>query len=71
MALAPMTPELVPSGSGTTPPEPAAFALVIRGTPGNWQAGPVQRLKGVLKRLLRSYGFRCLSARPATEKDLP
>lgn len=42
------------------------FLLEIEPVPGNWSAPPVQRLKGVLKRLLRSYGFRCVSAREIT-----
>ena len=43
------------------------FLLEIEPVPGNWSAPPVQRLKGVLKRLLRSYGFRCVAAREVTQ----
>ena len=34
------------------------YSLTLRSLP-NARLSPEQRLKGVLKRLLRNYGFRC------------
>jgi hypothetical protein len=44
------------------PSEPHCYTLTIRALPDRVPAD--QRLRGVLKRLLRSYGFKCLVCQP-------
>ncbi len=50
--------------------EEPRYTLVLRPLTTGWRTTPETRLRAVLKRLLRSYGFRCVSVAPApAEKD--
>jgi hypothetical protein len=52
-------------------PERIDFEITLRPVPGNWRVEPVQRLRAALKRLLRSYGLRCVRCQPADEPSQP
>src|SRR5258708_6703783 len=56
--------------TGPARPQLQSFALVLRPLPG-WRIPPEQRLRAALKRLLRSYGLRCVSCKPAPDDSPP
>ena len=43
------------------------YVLRLRAIPGRFQADPHQRLRRVLKTLLRTWGFRCVTVETITE----
>jgi hypothetical protein len=55
----------VPKDSSTVSRQ--RYHLELEALPGNWRVEPVQRLRAALKRLLRSYGLRCVRCQPADE----
>jgi hypothetical protein len=51
-------------------PEPP-WILVLRPAPGAWTAPPEVRMRALLKRLLRSFGFVCVEIRVTLPVDTP
>jgi len=49
------------------PNDPTLYTLALRAAPGNWQTGPVLRLRAALKRLKRDHGLICVACRPVGE----
>jgi hypothetical protein len=45
------------------------YSLTLTPQPGTWRAQPEQRLRDALKALLRGYGLRCVSCRPAAPAE--
>ena len=50
-------------------PEATIIVLHVRPAPGHWQAPPMRRLARLLKAMLRGYGWRCVTCRPADEAN--
>ena len=46
-------------------PDRPVYILELQALPSGFQAPPEKRLARLLKCMLRGYGFRCISARPA------
>ena len=53
--------------SNTTKTE--VIVLHLRPAPGNWRTPPLQRLRAALKVLLRGFGLRAITCRPAEPAD--
>jgi hypothetical protein len=49
--------------------KPTRYTIVLTAKPGNWRAPVEARLKAALKRLLRSYGLRCVACKPVAPAD--
>jgi hypothetical protein len=39
--------------------DPKVYVLTIEAAKGSWRTPPIQRLRGLLKTMLRAWGFRC------------
>jgi hypothetical protein len=63
-----VTPEL-PKPDFDTGRKPAAFVLELRPLTTGWRVPVEVRLRAVLKRLLRTYGFRCVKVSPSDQRD--